>query len=177
MKLEYYIFKNVYTAEQCADLAKLAEEHSSATAVDRAPDWKKVKTTCADIHAFEGKLNRFFALTNMVNKQHFGYDCYEAGEVYNMINLNSYKVGDNYAWHRDREDHASACDIKLTTILNVSDEPYQGGKLELWGCDFEDQVNQGDIIVISGDISHRVTEVTAGSRKTISYWTVGPRWR
>ena len=177
MKLEYYIFKNVYTAEQCADLAKLAEEHSSATAVDRAPDWKKVKTTCADIHAFEGKLNRFFALTNMVNKQHFGYDCYEAGEVYNMINLNSYKVGDNYAWHRDREDRASACDIKLTTILNVSDEPYQGGKLELWGLEFEDQVNQGDIIVISGDISHRVTEVTAGSRKTISYWTVGPRWR
>jgi PKHD-type hydroxylase len=177
MKLEYYIFKNVYTAEQCADLAKLAEEHSSATAVDRAPDWKKVKTTCADIHAFEGKLNRFFALTNMVNKQHFGYDCYDAGEVYNMINLNSYKVGDNYDWHRDREDHASACDIKLTTILNVSDEAYEGGKLELWGCDFEDQVNQGDMVVFSSHISHRVTDVTEGSRKTISYWTVGPRWR
>lgn len=177
MKLEYYIFKNVYTAEQCADLAKIAEEHSSATAVDRAPDWKKVKTTCADIHAFEGKLNRFFALTNIVNKQHFGYDCYDAGEVYNMVNFNTYQVGDNYAWHRDREDHAGACDIKMTTILNISDEPYQGGRLELWGCDFEDQVNQGDMVVFSSHISHRVTDVTEGSRKTISYWTVGPRWR
>jgi len=173
MKLEYYIFKNVYTAEQCADLAKLAEEHSSATAVDRAPEWKKVKTTCADIYAFEGKLNTFFALTNMVNKQHFGY----VGEVYNMVNFNTYQVGDNYSWHRDREDHASACDIKMTTILNVSDEPYQGGRLELWGLEFEDQVNQGDIIVFGGNISHRVTDVTEGSRKTISYWTVGPRWR
>ena len=177
MKPEYLIYKHVYTQEQCRDLARIAEETQNTRAVDRSPEWKKVKTTCADIYNFEGKLNRFFALTNMTNRQHWGYDCYEPGEVYNMINLNTYEQGDCYDWHRDREDSASQCDIKMTTILNVSSEPYQGGELEIWGVDLNEPLMPGDLIVFSSYLSHRVTEVIAGRRQTLSYWTLGPRWK
>ena len=68
-------------------------------------------------------------------------------------------------------------DMKLTCMLNLSEEPYEGGEFEANGIDEKIKFDSGDGLVLNSLVAHRVTPVTKGERITLTYWAYGPAWR
>jgi PKHD-type hydroxylase len=71
-------------------------------------------------------------------------------------------------------------DYKLTAIINVSNEKYEGGNFELFtnGPNHIKSLDHlGSVIIFPSYMQHRVTPVTKGTRKTVSIWFKGPLFR
>ena len=110
-----------------------------------------------------------------INRDCFGYDVYWDFHL-ESFNYNIYEVGGEYQWHVDGTSSNKAYDIKLTCILNLSEEPYEGGEFNMTGAG-NIKFTSGMGLVIHPLIAHKVTPVTKGERITLSYWGVGPSWK
>ena len=114
------------------------------------------------------------------NKFIFGYDLFQLSNI-DMWNINTYdsKNKGEYDFHYDLTDNYVS-DIKLTGIVNVSDEQYEGGELIIFdGHEFREVSeikNPGSSILLRHGVLHKVNPVTKGIRKTISYWFYGLRF-
>ena len=119
-----------------------------------------------------------------INGECFHYDMFEISD-FHYININEYDEKNNsYDWHVDCNTYGSEEDLKLTCILNISTEPYDGGRLHLNGLDeegqeliFKDFNMPGYLIIFTSYRMHKVEPITSGKRKTLSYWTRGPAWK
>ena len=67
--------------------------------------------------------------------------------------------------------------MKLTCLLNLSEEPYEGGEFYTIDNQEEHKFTSGMGLVTTSLIAHKVTPVTKGERITLSYWAYGPSWR
>ena len=70
-------------------------------------------------------------------------------------------------------------DIKLTCLLNLSEEVYHGGDLFLFRNKEVriEKFDPGSAVVFPSFIDHRVEEITAGKRNTLAIWMQGPKFR
>ena len=68
-------------------------------------------------------------------------------------------------------------DLKLTCILNLSEEPYEGGSFFKINEKEEIKFDSGMGLIFNSLIAHKVTPVTKGERITLTYWGEGPPWR
>ena len=181
MKFEWYFYKNFYSPEECKKLSSLLESCPSS-GVD-VPAFKVIKT--AKVHTVKwGIVKPFFegleSVTHYTNKESFGYDIYNFQDQ-DMINYNTYSSNDNgeYGWHKDLELD-KIYDLKLTVIANISTEPYKGGKFELFMDEpihIKELDEPGSVLIFPSYYTHRVSPVTQGNRKTVSFWISGPNFR
>ena len=112
----------------------------------------------------------------VINKKVFGYDIFWNFPV-ESFNYNVYKESGEYDWHTDVTKNKE-CDIKLTCLLNLSEETYEGGEFRTIGKPNENiKFTSGMGLIINPLIAHKVTPVTKGKRITLTYWGVGPSWR
>lgn len=180
MKFQPHIVR-AYTPEQVAEIVRFADANVYNQAHD-VPAQGIRKT--ADVRLLQwGRVKQYLEWTqqwvHFANRRDFGLDLYELQDL-DLINYNIYtsdRQGE-YSWHPDGTTGPS--DIKLTMVVNVSTEPYQGGDLELFlnGVQVVEQMRQpGCLVVFPSFVQHRVTPVTQGTRRTISYWVLGPRFR
>ena len=112
----------------------------------------------------------------IVNREMWGYDIYWDFHL-DTLNYNVYGVGGEYGWHIDANDQETPIDAKLTCLLNLSEEPYEGGDFCVVNHKEKIKFDSGDALVITSLIAHKVTPVTKGERKTLTYWANGPSWR
>ena len=116
---------------------------------------------------------------NYINECNFGYDIYEYSD-FDMVCYNTYE-GDlkhKYDWHIDRASNLNI-DFKYTVLSNISDN-YTGGGFELnLGGDIMkiDDFKPGAVLMFRSDVQHKVNPVLSGTRKTLSFFIRGPRWR
>ena len=118
------------------------------------------------------------------NDEIFHYDIFDISD-FHYLNINEYDEENNsYDWHVDCNTYGSEEDLKLTCLLNISTEPYDGGRLHLSGLDeegqeliFKDFNMPGHAIIFTANRMHKVEPITSGKRKTLSYWVRGPAWR
>ena len=71
-------------------------------------------------------------------------------------------------------------DIKLTALLNLSEENYEGGELLLfrgWEIICKEFNEPGTAIIFPSFTNHKVTKITKGSRNTLALWMSGPKFR
>ena len=68
-------------------------------------------------------------------------------------------------------------DIKLTCLLNLSEETYEGGEFCAVGSDEKIKFDSGMGLIITSLIAHKVTPITKGERITLTYWAMGPSWK
>ena len=85
-----------------------------------------------------------------------------------------------YEWHRDviyRTD--KAFDRKISIVVQLSDShEYEGGDFEFSECENPANFRQkGAVLVFPSYVTHRVTPVTKGVRKSLVAWFEGPKWR
>jgi PKHD-type hydroxylase len=114
------------------------------------------------------------------NRLAFGLDVTDSGSIQFTEYNTDYKG--KYDWHHDVDWNSDAAfDRKISVVLQLSDGNYYEG------CDFEfsEVPNpereamraKGSIICFPSYLTHRVTEITKGSRYSLVAWFEGPRWR
>ena len=111
----------------------------------------------------------------LINKKNFGYDINWDFHI-ETLNYNIYEKNGEYGWHIDANEK-SLYDIKLTCLLNLSEETYEGGEFYTISSNEEKKFTTGMGLIINSLIAHKVTPVTKGERITLSYWAHGPAWR
>jgi PKHD-type hydroxylase len=183
MKYLYY-YQPMYTFDQCVEIKKnIVRDIKLCTGKDQAATGVK-KTAVVDIafwkHArdYLTEIEEFVKLTN---ERYFGLDIFELRD-YIGVNFNQYtkKNSGEYSWHWDGT-YNDIYDHKLTLVINVSTEAYQGGKFEIFdsgGPKSIPEIDQtGTAILFPSWLRHRVTPVTEGTRETISIWFTGPNFK
>ena len=112
-----------------------------------------------------------------INQEVFGFDIYWNFDI-EVMNYNIYGVGDEHEWHTD-EYNFEASDIKLTCLLNLSEEPYEGGEFHTIGRGENNAVKfeSGMGMVFHSPIFHKITPITKGEKITLRYWGIGPAWK
>ena len=67
--------------------------------------------------------------------------------------------------------------MKLTCLLNLSEETYEGGEFCLLSSNNSQEFTSGMGLIFNSLIAHKVTPVTKGERITLTYWAEGPSWK
>jgi len=111
-----------------------------------------------------------------INRQVFGYDIFWDFHL-ESFNYNVYGENGEYGWHIDANKKDTPVDMKLTCLLNLSEETYEGGEFYLMTYEDKIKFDSGMGIVFTSLIAHKVTPITKGERITLTYWGYGPSWR
>lgn len=176
MQYDWYNYFDVYTPEECKEIYSFLLDHK-ADAIDRATKLKKVDVSFHETKIAEPLIEKFLRNVEIANEEYFGFNLFGRPRT---VNLNVYEKGMQYPMHRDSSGLGSARDLKLTAILNLSFEPYEGGDL-MMSYDreilMEDLRITGNMIVFPTFLFHKVTPVTKGRRISLSAWFSGPNWR
>lgn len=181
MKLKPHITQ-AYRPDQIPDIARFVEQNVFPGANDVPADG--IRKT-AQVHILQwGKVKTFLDWSQQWlrywNSREIGLAIYDMQDL-DLVNYNVYDSSrqGEYAWHVD--GFAGPADIKLTAVVNISTEPFEGGDLELFVDGgpriLEEMRTPGALVVFPSIVPHRVTPVTRGIRRTISYWVLGPNFR
>jgi len=111
-----------------------------------------------------------------VNRQYFGYHTYWHFHL-DSVNYNVYGTQGEYDWHIDANSTGTRTDMKLTCLLNLSEEAYEGGEFNLISRQGKLKFDSGEGLVVNSLIAHKVTPITKGKRITLTYWATGPLWK
>jgi PKHD-type hydroxylase len=182
MKYDYYTYDLAVPVEACQEIKNNLEHDLDTGITDlSAPVVKTAQVNVVPWAKAKRYLMNLEQLVMYTNKRFFGFDLYSMTD-YDTVNYNQYNGtrGGEYAWHKDSARHDDAGDIKLTAILNLSNQRYQGGEFELFlnGSTLIDPIkNTGSVIVFPSYIQHRVRPVTNGDRTTVSLWFSGPKFK
>lgn len=125
-------------------------------------------------------LSKFKNIVLDINSNVFGFDIFQLN-MYTQLHHATYRseIKGEYGWHTDGVK-SQPFDIKLTAILNVSNDSYSGGEL----CFFQNEEliitefsHPGSIVVFPSYIPHCVKPVTKGKRETLTMFVTGPTWK
>ena len=132
--------------------------------------WNDIKHLLNDIQetVIDTNYNHFgFNLNNFTNTTEILYNTYSS------------KNNEKYDWHIDTTLKVPLIDVKLTLLLNISTDNYEGGEFELNdGNVFKvrEFSKPGDMILFRSYLLHRVLPVTKGERKSLAIFFTGPKF-
>ena len=155
----------------------------SDNAIDKIVDFNIRRTRVSWVPE-EGFSELYFFINSFskrTNRDCFGFDISHGVSEVQFASYDSKQLG-HYDWHQDVFFKSkNVFDRKLTFILQLSDpETYEGGEFEIRGCDHLDPSlfkPQGSVLVFPSFIHHRVTDVTEGTRYSITAWIEGSKWK
>jgi PKHD-type hydroxylase len=181
MKCDWYYLNNFYSPEYCKQISDMFK-NSTSNSFDRPADnvIKTAKVSGLDWATCKTALWALEDAAVHINQRNFGFNLYPL-TAHDFINHNTYQSVDNgqYDWHKDASMN-EIYDLKLTVIANISTEPYEGGKFELFlnkPVHIKELDIPGTVLIFPSFTMHRVTPVTRGVRETVSIWLHGPNFR
>jgi len=117
-------------------------------------------------------------IARMLNGQFFEFDLYGFVEDFQYTVYQA--GGDHYDWHIDK-GNTNISPRKLSLVVQLSDpSEYDGGELllNLGGKEIiTAEKKKGLIYAFPSWVLHKVTPVTAGTRKSLVVWIAGPKFR
>lgn len=122
---------------------------------------------------------RLRQVTQQLNIQYYKYDLY--GEFREALQYTVYEAhqGGHFDWHVDHG--AEKLDArKISISVQLSDAAdYQGCDLEFQFGDgpVEAPRGKGTVVAFSSYVLHRVSPITAGTRKSLVAWVSGPDFK
>ena len=167
MKYSYFYNKNFLNKEKILHLNKFIKknfdllEPEENAAVNKNKNKKKFLSECKQIYWKKIKhlLEDVNQLAHYTNENNFGYDLYNIKDK-DFINYNVYSSKDKnrYDWHCDG-NKSNFLDCKLTLLINLSTEKYEGGKFKIFEQD-EIDINEldspGDILIFKSYFSFKL---------------------
>jgi len=172
----FSISKTLYQHSDRVRLLEILPTHATTKYTDSPGIGKKVTDVMIlEMDGIQEHIKDFLIFSRSSNENVFGFEVFNHWP--NIANLNTYGVGDEYPFHVDSNGPGMACDSKLTCILNLSTEPYEGGEFEMFWAGqtiLFDQFTPGTVLCFPSFIHHRVGPVTKGKRVTLSTWFIGP---
>ncbi len=169
-KINNIIDNNFESFEPESLAAKDLQGNKKKHLIVKIINFKKLKTQLNDFK------NKFIQTANL----EFGYEIFDIRD-FEKLNFNIYssKSNSKYDWHIDISE-SNLYDVKLTVLINLSMDVYEGGQFELFsGNHYEvPQLSiPGNAIMFKSYINHRVLPVTKGERRTLSIFLKGPKFR
>jgi predicted 2-oxoglutarate/Fe(II)-dependent dioxygenase YbiX len=150
-------------------IAKDLQGNKKKHSVVKIINFKELKTQLNDFK------NTFIQAANLK----FGYEIFDITDFEKLhFNIYSSKNNSKYDWHIDASG-SNLYDIKLTVLINLSMNVYEGGQFELFcGNQYEvPQLNKsGNAIMFKSYINHRVLPITKGERRTLTIFLKGPKF-
>ena len=181
-KFAYWYWDNILNQDQIKQINLICKNSPNPFSEDH-PAVNVVKTadvTCIKWEMLKPVMHHVDNKWRERNKFTFGYALFETLDI-DIWNINIYDSKNNaeYDFHTDAtNDHVS--DIKMTGIVNISDEPYEGGEfIAFYENKFQEIPeikNPGSAMLLRHGILHKVNPVTKGIRKTLSIWLLGPKF-
>ena len=186
-EFNYYYFKNYFNDSKIKEINDFIENNfddfEEAIHGAKNDDGSFKKNSSVKIISWK-KIKHFFSELEsklyLANQKHFGYDLYNMNDnVFVLLNTYDSKNKGSYDWHRDAS-RSNVFDTKLTVLINLSTENYEGGQFELFdgGHSEISALNKpGNAIMFKSYINHRVLPVTKGERRTLTIFLKGPKFR
>ena len=145
------------------------------------PNTNAIKTSqvkFVNLGAIQHLISPFLDFIIHSNTYYYGFDIFQLTGS-KKLNYNTYQKDEEYTWHIDATVRSPIRDIKLTCLLNCSDNDYKGGDLFLFR-DKDVKVENfgpGSAVVFPSFISHKVEKIISGSRATLAIWMNGPKFK
>ena len=183
----FYAWTDVFTAQQIKEINEFIDKEYDGLQEKKygtanRPDGTIVKNISTVKNIQYGKIKHL--ISDLVDDAyfsanfHFGYPTFNP---YNkeFLNFNTYNsdTKDYYDWHHD-ESRSATHDVKLTLLVNLSTDPYEGGKFQLeneW-TDVSVLDKAGSALIFKSHIRHRVLPVTSGTRKSLTMFIHGAKF-
>lgn len=186
-KIDYWVWENIFSKKERKKINDIILTNYLDVESDKfvAKDKNNISKKQAKTYYiyYKDLKNLIYDATEKVfsiNKHHFGYDIYPLNN-YLCLNYNVYDSSNKgeYDWHTDGSS-SSILDFKLTMLVNLSEESFEGGDLLLEGTN-QVKINNfekpGSVTIFKSYLRHKVTPVTKGIRKTLTIFLEGPRFR
>ena len=180
MRAANYSSMNIFNESQVKEINKVIKSNFVEGKDDFAVDSHKT----SDVKfVYLGKIQKyifpFIDFCQTANNNFFGFDLHSLTS-FKKLNYNIYDEGTEYNWHIDAVPRDPVRDIKLTALLNLSEESYEGGELVLFRANeiICNEFNKpGSAIIFPSFINHKVTKIISGKRHTLAIWLSGPKFR
>lgn len=123
------------------------------------------------------EVEELYNSAEFVASHNFGYNLFSSTKNRHAIYNEYYAdVNGKYDWHIDCSNHPK-WDIKMTFIINLS-ESFTGGEFQLYSGQEPNTITEfsepGSMILFKSYTMHRVTPVTSGARRTLTFFFSGP---
>ena len=170
----------LFNSEQIKNLNNVINNNLVKTVDNPSSDSiKSSQVKCVKLLSIHNLIGPFIDFSVSANNLHYGFDLFPLTSN-KLLNYNTYKKDEEYTWHIDASVKSPIKDIKLTCLLNCSEESCTGGDLSLF-VNGEMKCKELDIpgtaIVFPSFINHKVSKLTSGSRKTLAIWMYGKKFR
>ena len=186
-KYLYYTWPDFFNKEEVEQICEFIEnnyignEDPRNAAHNQQGSYKQISTVkIIDYEKVEPFLSRLVKEAFSVANMHFGYITFGPHPTsYLLYNTYQSKDKDYYNWHFDNSDSATH-DVKLTLLVNLSTEPYEGGEFQTYiysETGHPDFDKPGSAIMFKSHLNHRVLPVTSGRRKSLTMFIHGPKFR
>lgn len=183
--LQVHSHADAFAPEECARILALAETVPARDArlVGRARDHNIRRSDLVwldDLDEGAGWImDRLIEVVRVANRANFGFDLDAFSESPQIAAYDARREA-HFDWHSDIGDGPLAARRKLTLVVQLSaPDTYAGGRLELMpgARRVEAQTAQGSASVFPAYLLHRVTPVSGGTRRSLTVWAHGPRFR
>lgn len=186
-KYQYWYWNHVFNNKQIKKINNFIDGNfdNYQAEIEKAKDEKGNSKKLATVKVISFKkiknyINDFKELFMESANLNFGYEVFDLRDS-EKCNLNIYssKNLDHYKWHIDASQN-DIYDIKLTVLINISKEKYEGGNFYIFNnSEFEiKELNfPGNAIMFKSYLNHKVLPVLKGERRTLALFLKGPKFR
>jgi len=180
-KYDYYYWPDIVSKEDIKDINDIVKiNKQTQDKTSGASDAKKTSTVFLIKNKYlKDKLIAPMAALKNANRHNYDYNIYDLQDE-DLLSFNIYEKNQEYELHRDGSP-SNFVDIKLTGLINVSDEEYEGGDFSLLNSKEPTKIPlfniPGTMIVFSSFILHKVNPILKGTRKTLTIFLKGPHLR
>ncbi len=176
----YSFAKNIFNSEQIKEINNVIRnsfidgKDLQAVEARKTSDVKFIK-----LGSIQRYILPFIDYCFTANINSFGFDLHQLTSQ-KILNYNSYEKDSEYTWHIDAASKSPVRDIKLTALLNLSEEAYEGGELVLFkGGEItcKEFNTPGSAVIFPSFTNHKVNKLISGTRHTLAIWMSGPKFR
>ena len=177
----YYYWNNVISKDKIKDLNKKILQKVDAGSADRPAQMASKTSTVKSVRysSIKEDLTSAVERINFTNQHEYGYDVHPLLDT-KVLNYNIYRPGTEYSWHVDMDKQAACIDIKLTVLINLSETKVKGGDFLLfegYECRATELAQPGSMLIFPSFYNHKVTKIISGTRRTLTIFMYGPKWR
>lgn len=179
---EFRAFPGALSKNEIESILRLTAESTQATVggrVDmsyRSARTSRIARPCVDAACV---YSRLMLLAKAANRGHWNFDCSCLREDMQLVEYSSQESG-HYDWHVDIGDGDLARTRKLSISVQLSEPTdYEGGNLD---CLIHRTVvtapkERGTVIIFPSFMTHRVTPVTTGVRRSLVLFIHGASFK
>ena len=185
---DYWFWNNFLTPKKVKEINSFIEKNfdKDEPIELRAKDSQgNVKSNRESKLILYGKIKKYFDVMfeniYLAIQENFGNIYYPYNDL-NYCHLNIYNANkkSDYDWHNDRTPYHKPYDIIFTILVNLSVKKYEGGEFHINNSNvytIDDFKNPGSVLMFRSSLLHRVTPITKGERRTLTFFLTTPKFK